>query len=78
VKELNGDDSNVIRRFFVETKSTTLRFTYIKEMLIVFDATRGPCVASVPGYAVLNLSESFYEPGDDPSRVYTEPPLGAV
>ena len=47
-------------------KSPVLRFAYIGGRFIVYDAVAGPCVASAPGYWVLNGGcNEFYSPTDN-------------
>jgi len=56
-------------------KSPTLRFTFIYDDLVVFDATDGPCFdGGAPGYPVLNgACNEYYQPGEDPRKTVPAP-----
>ena len=56
-------------------RSSTLRFTFIDDDLVVFDAVDGPCFdGGAPGYPVLNgACDEYYQPGEDPRKTVPAP-----
>lgn len=55
--------------------SPFLRFAFVSDELIVFDAVDGPCFdGGAPGYPVLNGDcNEYYQPGEDPRTTVAAP-----
>jgi hypothetical protein len=48
--------------------SSTLRFAFADRESVVYDADKGPCIVSAPGYFVLNGACNEYYMPSDPNR----------
>jgi hypothetical protein len=66
VPKLTAAQLAMVRKIRVYVHPTTLRFANVAGEFIVFDASRGPCETSAPGYSVLNgACNEMYSPTDN-------------
>lgn len=59
--------ASLVRQIARYRSSRTLRFLFLNDRLVVFDAKDGPCSGSANAYEVLNGAPNlFYSPGENP------------
>jgi hypothetical protein len=82
VPKLSPHEVGELKSIEKRTKSKTIRFTILQlrerlgvlRQFIIFDAVDGPCADYAPGYKVLNASNYYYQPGENPYQVHAGPP----
>ncbi len=76
VPTLSPQQISIVRGISRYVHSQTLRFAFIGDRFIVFDATQGPCSEAAVGYRIMNDPESnnlYYQPGEAPGDIHVGP-----
>jgi len=76
VPKLTREQNKLLRAIRNDVRSITLRFAFIDDQFIVFDATAGPCSEAAVGYWVMNDPSGgnlYYQPGEAPGDIHAGP-----
>lgn len=66
VLSLTDTQAKLVKRIQNFVHRETLRFTFVRGRILVFDATDGPCADFAPGYWIMNETDTYFEPGEAP------------